>query len=96
VESILTNTPAIEGEAVSGDELAAVDTHGADLVITHPDPGVWGAGPFQLEIFAHLMAFIIIVSKVSTQEAHIFTGIYALRGGWVDNIINMKETEKTG
>ncbi len=35
--------PAVKGEAVGCDELAAVYAHGADLVVPHPDPGVRGA-----------------------------------------------------
>ena len=36
---------AVKGEAVAGDQVAVVDTHGADLVVADPDPGVGGSGP---------------------------------------------------
>ena len=35
----------VEGEPVAGDQVAVVDSHGADLVVADPDPGVRGTGP---------------------------------------------------
>jgi len=40
---------AIEGQAMTCDQVAVVNAHSADLVVAHPDSGVWRPDRAQAE-----------------------------------------------